>query len=331
MPRRRLRTWFAQLLIVLLVSLFPRVQAEQEALRHGDHPLVGQIWSGEAQFPRQEALTRMARADVVLLGESHGNADHHARQLEILQELLARGRRPALAFEIFDLEDQGIIDRQRLEGVADADALAEAVGLTGRGWVWAEYRPLVQFALDRALPIVATNLSRRGAMDVAMAGLESLPEEDRVRLGLARPLPEASRQRLEQRIVDAHCGHLPAARAGGMINAQRARDAYMADRIAEQEGPVVLIAGAAHARLDYGVPWYLAQRAPGRQVLSLIFVEVDPELGSVDPYINTGGSPYDLFWFTRRSSPDDPCEAFRKQLEGMSKNSDGLRPPRPRV
>ncbi|WP_018954060.1 ChaN family lipoprotein [Thioalkalivibrio sulfidiphilus] len=316
MPRRRLRTWFATLLIVPCISV-SQVQAVQEDLRHGDHPLVGQIWSGGAQSDRHEALARMARADVVLLGESHGNADHHARQLEILQALLALGRRPALAFEIFDLEDQEIIDRQRLAGVADADDLAEAVGLTGRGWVWAEYRPLVQFALDQALPIVATNLSRRGAMAVAMEGLESLPGEDRARLGLDRPLPEDAMQRLERRIVDAHCGHLPAARAGGMINAQRARDAYMADRIAAQEGPVVLITGAAHARLDYGVPWYLEQQAPDRQVLSLMFVEVDPERQAAVDYLNAGGSPHHLFWFTRRNSPDDPCEAFRKQLEGM--------------
>jgi uncharacterized iron-regulated protein len=316
MPHRRLRIWSATLLIVLFF-LMSQLQAEQVALRHGDHPLVGQIWSGEVQFERQEALARMARADVVLLGESHGNAEHHALQLQILQELLARGRRPALAFEIFDLQDQEIINRQRLDGVADADVLAEAVGLTGRGWVWAEYRPLVQFALDQALPIVATNLSRRGAMAVAMEGLESLPGEDRARLGLDTPLPEDSRQRLEQRIVDAHCGHLPASRAGGMIDAQRARDAYMADRIAAHEGPVVLITGAAHARLDYGVPWYLERRVPDRQVLSLMFVEVDPEREAAGQYVNAGGSFYHLFWFTRRHSPDDPCEAFRKQLEAM--------------
>lgn len=320
MPRRCPRTWFAMSLIVLFIPVSQAIalaQAEPQALRHGDHPLVGQIWSGEAQSERQEALARMARADVVLLGESHGNADHHARQLEVLQALLALGRRPALAFEIFDLEDQEIIDRQRLAGVADADDLAEAVNMSGRGWTWAEYRPLVQFALDQALAIVATNLSRRGAMAVAMEGLQSLSGEDRARLGLDRPLPEDAMQRLEQRIVDAHCGHLPAARVGGMINAQRARDAYMADRIAALEGPVVLITGAAHARLDYGVPWYLAQQAPERQVLSLIFVEVDPERHAAVDYLNAGGSPYHLLWFTRRSSPDDPCEAFRKQLEGM--------------
>lgn len=320
MTCRRLRIWFATFLIVLFIpvsQVLAQAQSEQQALRHGDHPLVGQIWSAEAPFEREEALARMAGADVVLLGESHGNGDHHDRQLEILQALLAHGRRPALAFEIFDLEDQEIIDRQRLYGVADADALAEAVNMSDRGWVWAQYRPLVQFALDQALPIVAANLSRRGAMAVAREGLESLSGEDRARLGLDSPLPEDAMQRLEQRIVDAHCGHLPAARAGGMINAQRARDAYMADRIAAQEGPVVLITGAAHARLDYGVPWYLARVAPEREVFSLMFVEVDPERQSAHEYLNAGVSPHHLFWFTRRSSPDDPCEAFRKQLEGM--------------
>jgi uncharacterized iron-regulated protein len=155
-------------------------------------------------------------------------------------------------------------------------------------------------------------------MGVARGGLESLPAQDRQRLGLDQPLPEVLRARVEQRIVDAHCGHLPRERAGGMLDAQRARDAYMADRLAAVKGPVVLITGAVHGRLDYGVPSYLARLAPELEVASLAFVEVDPTRQSVSDYL-PDEPVHDLFWFTRRSSPEDPCEAFRKQLEGMSK------------
>jgi uncharacterized iron-regulated protein len=309
------------LLLIFTLSVPQARAAGVEAPRFGDHPLVGQLWwTGAMQVgDRQTALAKMARADVLILGEIHGNPDHHSLQLEVLRSLVAEGYRPAVAFEIFDLGDQPVIDTLSREPSTGADAVAEAVGMSSRAWVWHGYRPLVQFALDEGLPIVAANLSRANALGVAREGLATLPDEERARLGLDRPLPAPARARLEQRIVDAHCGHLPRERAHGMIDAQRARDAYMADRLAAVDGPVVLIAGAAHARSDYGVPQYLSARAPGRRVLSVAFVEVDTAREQRAEYLHDGESPYDLLWFTRRSSPDDPCEAFRKQLEGMGK------------
>lgn len=309
-------------LLLTLALLMPQARAgEIDAPRFADHPLVGQLWWAGAAQPgdRRAALVKLAGADVLILGEIHGNPDHHGLQLEVLQSLVAEGRRPAVAFEIFDLGDQPVIDTLIREPATDADALAEAVGMSSRAWIWPAYRPLVQFALDEGLPIVAANLSRADALEVAREGLAALPDDEQARLGLDRPLPEPARVRLEQRIVDAHCGHLPRERASGMIDAQRARDANMADRLAAVDGPVVLIAGAAHARSDYGVPRYLSARAPVRQVLSVAFVEVDTAREQRAEYLHDGESPYDLLWFTRRSSPEDPCEAFRKQLEGMGK------------
>jgi uncharacterized iron-regulated protein len=309
-------------LLLTLALLMPEARAgEIDAPRFADHPLVGQLWWAGATQPgdRQAALAKLARADVLILGEIHGNPDHHSLQLEVLRSLVAVGRRPAVAFEIFDLGDQPVIDTLSRQSSAGADALAEAVGMPSRAWIWRGYRPLVQFALDEGLPIVAANLSRADALGVAREGLAALPAEERDRLGLDRPLPVVARARLEQRIVDAHCGHLPRERAHGMIDAQRARDAYMADRLAAVDGPVVLITGAAHARSDYGVPRYLSARAPQRRVLSVAFMEVDTAREQRAEYLHDGESFFDLLWFTRRSSPDDPCEAFRKQLEGMGK------------
>lgn len=305
------------LFLVLLCISLPGTGAD--APRLGDHPLVSHPWwVHEAGLSdRPGTLERLALADVVLLGEVHGNPDHHALQLEVLRGMVAAGRRPAVAFEIFDLGDQATIDRMSAREGTGADDLARAVDMASRGWDWSGYRPLVQFALDEGLPILAANLSREAAMDVARDGLTALAPEDPARLGLDRPMPDDLAKRLEERIVEAHCGHLPAARVEGMINAQKARDAYMADRLATTEGPVVLISGGSHTRLDYGVPWYLSRLAPDRQVISVRFTEVEADLGNAPEYLHDEGPVHHLLWFTRRISPEDPCEAFRRQLESM--------------
>ena len=71
---------------------------------------------------------------------------------------------------------------------------------------------------------------------------------------------------------------MPESAFGGMAYAQRYRDAHLADAVlkaSNQHGGAFLIAGGTHVRTDRGVPWYLRLRAPGKKVVSLMFVEVE--------------------------------------------------------
>jgi uncharacterized iron-regulated protein len=122
-------------------------------------------------------------------------------------------------------------------------------------------------------------------------------------------LPPAScelREALERDLIEGHCGQrLEAKRLAGMVEAQRARDALMAQRLASHAGGGVLIAGIGHARKDRGVPLYLA----GDDLLSIDFVEV--EAGKDVPGDYLGGfataASFDYLWFTPRNTRADPC------------------------
>ena len=72
-----------------------------------DHPLTGRVWDvSSARFIEHQSLvTRLARADFLLLGERHDNPDHHLLQAEVLRSLITVGRRPAVGFEMFGLDD----------------------------------------------------------------------------------------------------------------------------------------------------------------------------------------------------------------------------------
>ncbi|OOG22931.1 hypothetical protein B1C78_13170 [Thioalkalivibrio denitrificans] len=67
------------------------------------------------------------------------------------------------------------------------------------------------------------------------------------------------------------------------------------------------------------MPLYLAMLVPDREVISLRFMEVTKERKSAADYLENHEQAHHVLWFTRRTSPDDPCEAFRRQLEGMGK------------
>jgi hypothetical protein len=106
-----------------------------------------------------------------------------------------------------------------------------------------------------------------------------------------------------------------------MIGAQRARDAQMAEAMLQAPGGdgAVLIAGAGHARTDFGVPAYLRRIDPEPLVVSIAFVEVDATRRHVEGYAERLGGqlPFDYVWFTPAVDDEDPCEKFRKSLERL--------------
>jgi hypothetical protein len=144
------------------------------------------------------------------------------------------------------------------------------------------------------------------------------------RLGIDRPIAAEAEAAMAEDIREVHCGYASGPRVEAMILVQRLRDAQMAEsltRAGRQDGGV-LIAGAGHARRDYGVPTYLAARESGSTVISLAFLEVDQQMFEAAAYatrFRRQSLPFDYIWFTPRVDDEDPCTAFREQLQRLQK------------
>jgi uncharacterized iron-regulated protein len=294
-----------------------------------DHPLAGRIWDVAAgRFIDSTTLVaRLAQSQFVLLGEKHDNPDHHRLQAWLLSALVAAGRRPAVGFEMFNMDQQAAIDRHLHGMTTDAAGLADAVGWDRTGWPkWSLYQPIAEVALNARLPIIATNLPTETARALRRKGLGGVDPGLVARLGLQRPLASATHAAMAAEIRDSHCGYASEAMANAMITVQRARDAHMAERLAaagRQDG-AVLIAGLGHVRTDWGVPVYLASRMPGTTATSLAFLEVDTDETDPTAYaarFGHGPLPLDYIWFTARLDDVDPCEKYSKQLKKLRKQN----------
>jgi uncharacterized iron-regulated protein len=291
-----------------------------------DHPLTGRIWDvAAAEFiDRQTLISRLAGADFILLGEQHENSDHHRLQAGVLRSLLAAGRMPAVAFEMFTVDDAPAIEHHLRKAPGDAAGLGDAVNWNRRGWPdWRVYQPIAEAALSAQLPIVAADLPENLLKQISKEGLNALESRVRSKLGLDRPLPDEIHASLTADIRESHCGYVADDRLQMMLAVQRARDAHMAGSLlASGESGAVLIAGAGHARKDYGIPAYLAASAPGKRVASVGLLEVSDRKTSPRDYAPAGGTrmpPFDYVWFTPRSDDQDPCDRFREQLERLKK------------
>jgi uncharacterized iron-regulated protein len=313
---------------VMLTGLAPGGSPEgpwQAPLRR-DHPLVGRIWDVAAgEFIDSAALAdRLRRGRFVLLGEKHDNPDHHRLQAQLLRAMIAAGRRPAVGFEMFTVDDAPAIARQLEAHPTDAVGLAEAVNWQRSGWPdWAMYQPIAEAALHARLRVTATNLSQATARSLGQSGAAALDAAFVARHGLDRPLAADTQTAMAEEIRDAHCGYASDSQVKAMILAQRARDAQMAESLAAaQQDGAVLIAGAGHVRRDYGIPAYLASQAQGASVISVAFLEVSQDVLEPTAYaarFRRQTLPFDYVWFTPRVDDQDPCAAFEEQLKKFQK------------
>ncbi len=295
-----------------------------------DHPLAGTIWTSDLRPVSAESYEEALRAaSFLLLGEIHNNPDHHRLQAEAVETLVEKGRRPALVFEMIPAQLEAALQREIAAGLTDAAKIGEVLRWQERGWPdWVMYQPIAEVALSAKLPMLAGELARD--VQKAVARSEPSPEFKALaeELGLTEALTPEANNALEREIADGHCGLLPAAAIGPMVKVQRARDGQLAKSMlsAVGEDGAILIAGSGHVRNDWGVPALIRRTRPDASILSVAFLEVDPDRTSASDYTQaiTGlAKPYDLIYFTPRADLTDHCAEMKKHME--TRKSDGVK------
>jgi len=278
------------------------VQAGCSAIQAERRDDADKPWKvGDRRHVEFDELLRQARgADIVLLGETHDNPAHHATQRRLLESLADRRPAPALVMEQFDLEQQASLDAILRSRETQQEKLLALKALMKPGWQWSGYEGLLSTALERNLPVLAANISREALREVSRNGVATLGAGASAQLGLDTGWSAAQQASLRQEVEAAHCGMLPEAAVGAMVDAQRVRDAIMADRLLSAPGSAVAILGRGHVRQDLAVPVYLKQRAPQKKVLSVALAE-----GGVAP---DAPQPYDYVIPAEAvSRAEDPC------------------------
>ena len=242
-----------------------------------------------------DALGRLSPADAVILGAVHDNPGHHRNQALAVAALTPR----ALVFEMLTPQKAMQTPPDR----SDAARLARAFDWQNSGWPdFAMYHPI--FAAAPMARIYGGDLPPGDARRAVSEGAAAVFGADAPRYGLAAPLSPDDQSGREAEQRDAHCNALPEDLLAGMVEAQRLRDAALARAVVqaldETGGPVAVITGSGHARVDRGVPAVLARVAPQARVLSVGQIEAPA----------AALQPYDLWVVTPPAPRDDPCAAF---------------------
>ncbi len=136
-----------------------------------------------------DVVMAMDSADVVFIGEQHNDPVAHEMQHSLLMQafdMYGEARPVALSLEMFETDVQEVLDEYLADFIAERHFLNAA-----RPWnnYESDYRPLVEFAKEKSLSVIAANAPRRYINRVSRLGpasLEVLPATAKAHLP---PLP----------------------------------------------------------------------------------------------------------------------------------------------
>lgn len=153
----------------------------------GDKPAYMLFEKDGRKVKYEKMIKTLEKADIVFFGELHTDPIAHWLQIEMTKELFERKKEALiLGAEMFEADNQLILD-EYLKGMYGTDKFEAEMRLWGN--YQTDYKPLVEFAKEKGIPFIATNIPRRYASMVYRKGFEALEELSEEARSYMAPLP----------------------------------------------------------------------------------------------------------------------------------------------
>jgi uncharacterized iron-regulated protein len=214
------------------------------------------------------------KSDVVFLGENHDDSVAHFLQAEILKNLQASNagkRNVALSLEMFERDVQIVLDEYLKDLITEKKFLDDS-----RPWnnYKTDYRPLVEYAKQNKLPVIAANAPRRYINMVSRGGRETLEKLSPEAKRWLSPLPYAQPSEQYAKKFTALMGGTSSMNHGvsKILDSQALWDATMAFSISEflkkqKNALVVHLNGSFHTENRLGTAEQLLKLNPKSKIL----------------------------------------------------------------
>lgn len=112
-----------------------------------------------------QLASKLQKYDLVFFGEYHDQSEIHQYELELLEAMYkAKGAKLALSMEMFEADNQSKLNNFLADTLSEENFLAAS-----RPWpnYRTDYAPLVNFAKEKKMPVIAANVPRFLAAHVA--------------------------------------------------------------------------------------------------------------------------------------------------------------------
>ena len=281
-------------------------------------PLIHQ---GDESISFDAMMTALVETRVVMIGEYHTRLDHHLSQLEIICRLYESNPNLAIGVEFVQRPFQTALDAHTNGESNTQGLLADTEYFARWGYDYRLYAPIIAFAREHAIPIVALNAAAELSAKVSHAGMDSLTAQERTQVATTiRPADDDYRQRMKE-VFDSH-GQSDERNFESFLGVQLLWDETMAETaanylLANPQHRLVIIAGNGHVGYRNAIPARLVDRVSVKtatiaQVLADETYDTDyqfeseeltlPKAGLMGVLLNERGDVIEIGGFSKNSA-----------------------------
>ncbi len=234
--------------------------------------------------PLAQTMQQIDDARIILVGETHTRWDHHLVQLEILKLLYQKSAKLAIGVEWFQQPFQKYLDAY----IAGEMSEQEMLHLTGYFERWRFdyrlYRPIIQYAREHKIPIIALNASRELSIALSQSGFDDLSAELKDQLPESYDWSDKAYEKRLRSVFDLHPDY--SGKFEDFLRGQLTWDESMAESAVHymDKNPdtrLLIFAGSGHIAYGSGIPNRIKRRIDVKQFSILVsedFLPVSEEI-----------------------------------------------------
>jgi uncharacterized iron-regulated protein len=212
-----------------------------------------------------ELMTNLRSERLIYVGETHTSFADHLVQLSVLRSMASRPEGLALGVEWFQKKFQPVLDDYLAGRIDEAEMLRRTEYFDRWRFDWRLYRPIVQFAKDKGIPIIALNASAELTSAIGRQGINSLPKALREELPDSYDVSDKAYEAALREVYLAHSRGNDEAGFQRFTEVQLTWDETMAQSVSEYldnnpGGRMLVLAGKGHIGGRSGIPNRVTRR-----------------------------------------------------------------------
>lgn len=236
----------------------------------------------------------IAKSKVVFIGEKHTEFSSHLNQLKIIKEMYKKNKKLAIAMEMFQKPYQKYLDAFVEGKITEKEMIIKTEYFKRWKYDYELYRPILLFAKEKRIPIIAINIDREITKKVVKEGIDALSDKQQALLPNSIDFAATKYKEELKMIYGMH-------QSGSFKNfdefyhAQLIWDESMAANIVgfiekKPDYSVAVLAGNGHIMYGYGIPSRIQRRGIKEYTIALNLTNPEPGIADYILYPSTIGT-----------------------------------------
>lgn len=256
-----------KVLVVILALFFVgcvNTQTPFVPLQESSFKIIKTSQNDEISY--EKLISELLEADIILLGERHGNPNHKITEVMIFESLKEgfqkKGKRLDVGFEMIASVEQEKLDKAKSKKENISSSNLRSALNWDKSWKWEDYEKLVNSVFYSQSRLLGANISREEVSTI-FGGVQPLK-------GFASTKKEV-KDTLLKIIAASHEVDVSVDENKKMLSqfveVQQYKDRRMADILVHNNFPILLVAGNVHVSKELGVPLHIQDFKSPKKVL----------------------------------------------------------------